>query len=233
MLESPAQPGLRERKKQQTRRRIIEVALRLCDAQGFDATTVEQIADAADVSPRTVNRYFELKEDIVLAPLQDFGQIIGDELRNQPVTGNELQALFDTYMAVTEASIAGQTLPFEWFQQMQRIVRTSPTVRARSMELADTKTVTIHNTLAERLGTDPDSLTVRLIAGTWHAILRTGMECDNTLTEREPVESARASISAVRGAFEEFVQRCVLPLTRGCHTERNADDHRAETPAIG
>ncbi|MFI5777275.1 TetR/AcrR family transcriptional regulator [Nocardia sp. NPDC051570] len=227
MLESPAQPGLRERKKQQTRRRIIEVALRMCDAHGFDATTVEQIADAADVSPRTVNRYFELKEDIVLAPLVDFAKLIGDELRKQPVTGNELQALFDTYLAVTNASIAGQTLPFEWFQHMQRIMRTSPTVRARSMDIADTKTIEIHSALAERIGADPDSMTVRLIAGTWNAIMRTGIECDATLPDRDPMDSAHAAICAVRGAFDEFVQRCVLPLTRGCSASGSAESGAA------
>ncbi|MFE3702101.1 TetR/AcrR family transcriptional regulator, partial [Nocardia tengchongensis] len=84
-------PGLRERKKQQTRTRIIDVALRLCDDQGFDATTVEQIADAADVSPRTVNRYFDSKEAIVIAPIEGWGQALADQLRAQPITGDEIE----------------------------------------------------------------------------------------------------------------------------------------------
>ncbi|WP_280274717.1 TetR/AcrR family transcriptional regulator [Nocardia wallacei] len=215
MLDSPprhAQPGLRERKKQQTRDRIIEVALRLCDANGFEATTVEQIAEAADVSPRTVNRYFELKEDIVLAPIEDWGKVIGAELRKQPVTGNELQALLDTYLAVTAESISDGPVPFEWFQRMQRISRTSPTVRARSMDIADSKTVEIHTALAERIGADSESMTVRLIAATFNAILRTGMECDAEVPEGEPAVSAEASVRAVRGAYDEFVRRCAVPV---------------------
>jgi AcrR family transcriptional regulator len=61
----PAVPGLRERKKQQTRDLIARVALELFDEQGFAATTIPEIARAADVSPRTVSSYFPAKEDLV------------------------------------------------------------------------------------------------------------------------------------------------------------------------
>jgi AcrR family transcriptional regulator len=205
---------LRERKKQQTRHRIIEVALQLCEANGFEATTVEQIAEAADVSPRTINRYFELKEDIVLAPIADSARLVAAELSKQPVTGNELQALLDTYLAVADISTAGGPVPFEWFQRMQRIMRASPAVRARSMDFADTKAVEIHSALAERIGVGPESMTVRLIAATWNAILRTGMECDAAVIGCEPTASAEAGAAAVRGAYDEFIRRCAIPVVR-------------------
>ena len=60
------QTGLRERKKQKTREAIQREALRLFQAQGYEATTVEQIAAAAEISPSTFFNYFPTKEDVVL-----------------------------------------------------------------------------------------------------------------------------------------------------------------------
>ena len=62
--------GLRERKRQRTRETIARVALELFDRQGFQETTIAQIAEAADVSPRTVSAYFPHKEDLAFPDVE-------------------------------------------------------------------------------------------------------------------------------------------------------------------
>ncbi|MGW4353386.1 TetR/AcrR family transcriptional regulator [Nocardia sp. NPDC004582] len=225
-------PGLRERKKQQTRARIIDVALRLCDEQGFDATTVEQIADAADVSPRTVNRYFDSKEAIVIAPIESWGQALADQLRAQPISGDEMEALLGAFLAVVDQIIDSDApVPFRWFQQMQRISRDSVAVRALSMESADTKTRAVSEVLAERLRLPEDHLTVRLIATTWHGIVRVGMECEfddgDEFADCTTVTTARVLADSVQAAFSEFRRVCcgattTFPPVNGENTAVNA-----------
>jgi len=67
MVAATSRPGLRERKKQQTRLRIVDVATRLFVEQGYQQTTLAQIAEEADVAPSTFFNYFATKVDIVFS----------------------------------------------------------------------------------------------------------------------------------------------------------------------
>ncbi|SDG55060.1 DNA-binding transcriptional regulator, AcrR family [Sinosporangium album] len=78
------QPGLRERKKQRTRLALIDAGLELFLAQGYEATTIDQIAAAADVSPRTFFRYFATKEDLALHYVFENEMRILAELATRP-----------------------------------------------------------------------------------------------------------------------------------------------------
>jgi AcrR family transcriptional regulator len=82
--------GLRERKKAKTKSAIQSHAIRLFREQGFAATTVEQVAEAAEVSPSTVFRYFATKEDLVVN--DDYDPIVFAAFEAQPPELNLIQA---------------------------------------------------------------------------------------------------------------------------------------------
>lgn len=86
-------PGLRERKKLRTREEIIRVAMDLFDQQGFAATTIAQIAEAADVAPRTVSSYFPAKEDLVFPREDEIRGTLEARLRDRHEGESAVEAL--------------------------------------------------------------------------------------------------------------------------------------------
>jgi len=154
------QPGLRERKKARTRASIREHALRLFREQGYTATRVEQIAEAAEVSPATFYRYFPTKEDVVLQ--DDLDVLTLGALEAQPPGLSPLAAI----RAAVAAARAGFTdEERERFRQTTALTLAVPEIRARALdEFARTIDVTAV-LLARRSGQKPDDIAVRALAG--------------------------------------------------------------------
>ena len=92
--------GLREIKMERTRQLIADTAIALFSEQGFDATTVEQIAAAAEVGPRTVYRYYPTKEALVVRFTEDTLNTALEELRALPEEIPLPQALFEVVDSV-------------------------------------------------------------------------------------------------------------------------------------
>jgi AcrR family transcriptional regulator len=90
---SSGKMGLRERKKQQTREKIAQVALQLFAERGYDHTTLAEIAEAADVAPRTIFAYFESKEDILLCGERSFLDDLKRRLDERPAGTTTVDAL--------------------------------------------------------------------------------------------------------------------------------------------
>jgi AcrR family transcriptional regulator len=105
-------PGRRERKKVQTRQALSAAARELFARNGFEHTTVQEIADVADVSERTFFRYFDSKEDLLLPDLVKFFDAVADALRDRPVTESPLAAIHAaTLDAVRMALRPGSLIP--------------------------------------------------------------------------------------------------------------------------
>src|SRR2546428_13627882 len=87
-----SRPGLRERKKEQTRQLIFDAARRLFETKGFDQVSVAEIARAADVSEVTVFNYFPTKEDLFYGGMQFFEEELIESVRSRPKGGSVIRA---------------------------------------------------------------------------------------------------------------------------------------------
>jgi AcrR family transcriptional regulator len=152
--------GLRERKKAKTRAAIQEHALRLFRQQGYTATTVEQIAAAAEISPSTFFRYFPTKEDVVLT--DDYDPLLAEAFAAQPPGLSPIQAvrgaMGTAFGAIPAAELA---------QVRERLVliQTVPELRAATLDNLVQTMRLMAELVAKRVGRNPDDFAVRTFAG--------------------------------------------------------------------
>jgi AcrR family transcriptional regulator len=152
--------GLRDRKKIQTRRVIRNEAMRLIEQNGYANTTVEQIAEAAEVSPSTFFRYFPSKEMVLMA--NDLDRVTVEALEKQPADMPSLQA-FRRALEITMATLSEDEWRFE--RARLRMVLSIPELKAAQFD-------EYRNTVAEltaadcrRTGREPDDFEVRVFVG--------------------------------------------------------------------
>jgi AcrR family transcriptional regulator len=152
--------GLRERKKARTRAAIRQHALRLFREQGYGQTTVEQIAEAAEVSPSTFFRYFPTKEDVVLQ--DDFDPIAIAKFEAQPPGMHPVAALRAAMRETLAEAPAGQ---IEQWRELNLLTMTVPELRARALEDYLRSGGMTAELIAKRLGRDPHDFAIRTLAG--------------------------------------------------------------------
>ncbi|MDO0925992.1 TetR family transcriptional regulator [Streptomyces sp. TG1A-8] len=152
-------PGLRERKKTRTREAIRAATYALVEEQGYDATTIDQIADRAEVSPSTVFRYFPTKEDIVLT--DEYDSVVLERLRARPADEPWLDSLRHV---MREAVRIGVEEDARVSRLRTHLMVQVPAVRSRMMESMSVTGRTLCRAIAERTGHDPDGLEVRVYA---------------------------------------------------------------------
>jgi AcrR family transcriptional regulator len=166
--------GLRERKKQRTRATLIDAAVELCEKQGFERTTVDQIAAIADVSPRTFSRYFATKDAIALALIDEAIDLAAAELARQPIDVNHFEALRRSYVAMyTSTKVAPPGgLSAERMMCIVRIIMTSAALRQAALEY---RAHAVNVELAKRLGVDLADRRLKLVSGIWGTIIMTAL----------------------------------------------------------
>src|SRR5262249_54551696 len=149
-----------ERKKARTRAAIRQHALRLFREQGYAATTVEQIAAAADVSPATFFRYFPTKEDVVLQDDMDMFTLAA--LEAQPPELSPIAA-FRAAAAATLAAMSPDDIAR--MNDSTELSMTVPEIRARALDEFTRTIAQMEGALAKRVGRDPDDFEVRITTG--------------------------------------------------------------------
>jgi AcrR family transcriptional regulator len=152
--------GLRERKKARTRAAIQRHALRLFQEQGYEATTVEQIAEAAEVSPSTFFRYFPTKEDVVL--YDDLDPILFAAFEAQPAELTPVQAMRRA-LRQGFASLPAEEIEQQW--ERGRLILRVPELRMHMLDQLVEALKESAGLIARRVGRRADDFAVSTYAG--------------------------------------------------------------------
>jgi len=143
--------GLRERKKQQTRREIFEASQRLFTRRSFEAVTVAEVAQAANVSEMTVYNYFPTKEDLFYAGMQFFEEQLVEAVRSRARGESALKA-FRRRVLEGAANLETKARA-EGILRAEKAIAASPSLRAREREIVEDYT----RRLAAVLGDENDA----------------------------------------------------------------------------
>jgi AcrR family transcriptional regulator len=184
------QAGLRERKKAKTRAAIREQALRLFRERGYQATTVEQIAAAAEISPATFFRYFPTKEDVVL---QDDVDVLTMEAFDAQPAGLSPVAAVRAATAATFARLTPDELAR--LRETTELTLSVPEIRARAVDEFVRSIEVIAGAVARRTGRAPDDFAVRNLAGAMIGVIMASVLAAKEAPDADPFGSIDAALA--------------------------------------
>jgi len=191
-------PTRRERKKLETRQALEQAALRLFAERGYEQTTVEEIAEAADVAVRTFFRYFSSKQDVL------FGDVVKDrvsrlrtELAVRPRSESPIKSI-TTVMDLLD--VAGEDEEEQILARFD-LLRHQPSLRTRYLDLINAMRLVVVEFVADRTGMDPrHDMYPHLLAGaaaaSWDTSLTLWAESHGKLSLRDLRNEAFAALSA-------------------------------------
>ncbi|MQY06410.1 TetR family transcriptional regulator [Actinomadura macrotermitis] len=169
--------GLRERKKQRTRMALIDAALDLFLAKGYEATTIDEIVAAVEVSQRTFFRYFATKEDVVTGFLAEFDQVLAEALTERPPGEPPFTALFESLRVMVRTIAESGPADIERFRRVRQVIEATPALVAAQMARYSASEKVLATEIARRQGVDPETdLRPQIIVGFHGAAARVAFE---------------------------------------------------------
>lgn len=153
-----AKEGLRERKRRQTRERISQAALTLFIEQGFESTTIDQIAEMADVSKRGFFDYFPTKEDVVTAWQDEFAETLLAAVAARPAKESMARVVEEALISTILSAVNPQSLA------IGRLIHGTPALRARDHLKYAKLEQKLVEALTARAKSKADPLRIRLLA---------------------------------------------------------------------
>jgi TetR/AcrR family transcriptional regulator, regulator of mycofactocin system len=191
-------PTRRERKKLETRQALEQAALRLFAERGYEQTTVEEIAEAADVAVRTFFRYFSSKQDVL------FGDVVKDRvsrLRTELAVRPRREPPIKSITTVMDLlDVAGEDEEEQILARFD-LLRHQPSLRTRYLDLINAMRLVVVEFVADRTGVDPrHDMYPHLLAGaaaaSWDTSLTLWAESHGKLSLRDLRNEAFAALSA-------------------------------------
>lgn len=187
--------SLRERKREQTKLALQAAAIRLFNERGYGATSVDDIADAANVSRRTFFRYFGSKEGVLFSEADESGERLREALLRQPPDKGPLRAFGDAVIALAEEVGEGDQVLAQ-----QRAMTSTFELRSRAAEISRVWRRRLAEALAARAGRDGPTETDLLAAAVGIAVVQTVVE------EWVLSDGQEALVARLRRGFEVVAQ---------------------------
>jgi AcrR family transcriptional regulator len=148
--------GLRERKKEQTRRLIAETAWRLFADRGFKQVTVAEVAREAQVAVATVFNYFPTKEDLVYGRMESFEDALIQAIRERPA-GESILAAFGRFILEAQGLLADKEASQE-VESVARMIAESPALLAREHQVLERYADSLARLIREETGVSADDI---------------------------------------------------------------------------
>jgi len=216
-------PGLRERKKQATRKALRDAALRLALERGPDNVRVDDIADAAGVSLRTYNNYFSSREQAIVAA------VTAEREARVAAAMAALPATASLSDAVTEAIVEQYTDPGSHDPRALLLITTSPALRDAFLGTAAGIEHSLTTVIAERTG-DTGQLTAQVLSASVAAAVRIAL---GQWVRPAAGPHAASRLVAVSGSLPELLRTALAPLRPALDTAAERPQQQNPSPALG